>query len=69
MTAFVDADTRLVVQGITGREGTFHTLRNRTYGTQVVAGVTPGKAGATSKASRCSTPWSTPSARRARTRR
>jgi len=45
MTAFVDGDTRLVVQGITGREGTFHTLRNRAYGTQVVAGVTPGKAG------------------------
>jgi len=38
-------DTRLVVQGITGSEGTFHSLRNRTYGTQVVAGVTPGKGG------------------------
>ncbi len=46
MSVFVGADTRLVVQGITGREGTFHTLRNRSYGTQVVAGVTPGKAGA-----------------------
>ncbi len=45
MTVFVGNDTRLVVQGITGREGTFHTLRNRAYGTQVVAGVTPGKAG------------------------
>ena len=45
MTVFVGSDTRLVVQGITGREGTFHTLRNRAYGTQVVAGVTPGKAG------------------------
>jgi len=41
----VTADTRLVVQGITGREGTFHALRNRDYGTQVVAGVTPGKGG------------------------
>jgi succinyl-CoA synthetase alpha subunit len=41
----VSEDTRLVVQGITGREGTFHTLRNRDYGTQVVAGVTPGKGG------------------------
>jgi succinyl-CoA synthetase alpha subunit len=41
----VDDDTRLVVQGITGREGRFHTLRDRAYGTKVVAGVTPGKAG------------------------
>jgi len=41
----VSEDTRLVVQGITGREGTFHTLRNRDYGTAVVAGVTPGKGG------------------------
>ena len=45
MSVLVGADTKLVVQGITGREGTFHTLRNREYGTQVVAGVTPGKAG------------------------
>jgi succinyl-CoA synthetase alpha subunit len=41
----VDQDTRLAVQGATGREGSFHTLRNRSYGTQVVAGVTPGKGG------------------------
>jgi succinyl-CoA synthetase alpha subunit len=41
----VDKETRLVVQGATGREGSFHTLRNRGYGTQVVAGVTPGKGG------------------------
>jgi succinyl-CoA synthetase alpha subunit len=41
----VDNATKLVVQGITGREGTFHTLRNRAYGTSVVAGVTPGKGG------------------------
>ena len=45
MAIIVDTDTRLVVQGITGREGTFHTLRNRDYGTNVVAGVTPGKGG------------------------
>lgn len=45
MAILVDADTRVVVSGITGREGTFHALRNRAYGTQVVAGVTPGKAG------------------------
>jgi succinyl-CoA synthetase alpha subunit len=41
----VDNDTRLVVQGLTGSEGRFHGLRNRSYGTNVVAGVTPGKAG------------------------
>ncbi len=46
MSVLVGAETKLVVQGITGREGTFHTLRNRDYGTHVVAGVTPGKAGA-----------------------
>ena len=45
MSVLVGSGTRLVVQGITGNEGTFHTLRNRAYGTQVVAGVTPGKAG------------------------
>jgi succinyl-CoA synthetase alpha subunit len=41
----VDRETRLVVQGLTGREGSFHGLRNRAYGTQLVAGVTPGKGG------------------------
>ena len=45
MAILVDKDTRLCTSGITGREGTFHTLRNRDYGTQVVAGVTPGKGG------------------------
>lgn len=45
MAIIVDAATRLVVQGITGREGQFHALRNRDYGTNVVAGVTPGKGG------------------------
>src|SRR3954452_14917792 len=45
MAIVVDTDTRLVVQGLTGREGSFHGLRNRAYGTQVVAGVTPGKGG------------------------
>ena len=45
MSVLVGADTRLVVQGITGREGTFHTLRNKAYGTNVVAGMTPGKGG------------------------
>jgi succinyl-CoA synthetase alpha subunit len=45
VTILVDGDTRVVVSGITGREGTFHALRSRAYGTAVVAGVTPGKAG------------------------
>ena len=45
MAILIDGSTRLVVQGITGKEGQFHTLRNRAYGTQVVAGVTPGKGG------------------------
>src|SRR5687768_18235589 len=45
MAIFVDKDTKLVVQGLTGREGSFHGLRNRDYGTDLVAGVTPGKGG------------------------
>src|SRR5206468_8669949 len=45
MSILVDSSTRLCVSGITGREGTFHSLRNRDYGTNVVAGVTPGKGG------------------------
>ncbi len=45
MAIVVDRETRLVVQGITGREGSFHAGRNRSYGTNVVAGVTPGKGG------------------------
>ncbi|HEX7023188.1 MAG TPA: succinate--CoA ligase subunit alpha [Gemmatimonadales bacterium] len=47
MSIFVDAGTRLVVQGITGRDGSFHTRQMLEYGTQVVAGVTPGKGGQT----------------------
>ena len=45
MAVLVDADTRLVVQGLTGREGSFHARRNKDYGTKLVAGVTPGKGG------------------------
>ncbi len=47
MAIWVNRGTRLVVQGITGKEGMFHALACREYGTQVVAGVTPGKGGAT----------------------
>ncbi len=45
MSILVDKSTRVVVQGVTGKEGTFHALACRDYGTQVVAGVTPGKGG------------------------
>jgi len=45
MAIIVDNNTRLVVQGLTGSEGRFHGLRNRAYGTNLVAGVTPGKGG------------------------
>jgi len=47
MAIFIDKETRLVVQGITGRDGSFHTSQMMEYGTQVVAGVTPGKGGQT----------------------
>ncbi len=45
MAILIDQRTKLVVQGLTGQEGRFHAARNRAYGTQVVAGVTPGKGG------------------------
>ena len=45
MAIIVDESTRLAISGLTGREGSFHGLRNRSYGTEVVAGVTPGKGG------------------------
>ena len=47
MAIFIDNDTKLVVQGITGRDGSFHTREMMAYGTNVVAGVTPGKGGQT----------------------
>jgi succinyl-CoA synthetase alpha subunit len=47
MSILVDKSTRVVVQGLTGKEGTFHALRCKEYGTQVVGGVTPGKGGTT----------------------
>ena len=45
MAVLIDERSKVVVQGLTGREGSFHALRNRAYGTQVVGGVTPGKGG------------------------
>src|SRR5947207_15452108 len=47
MAIWVDKNTRVIVQGITGREGTFHAKQCREYGTNVVGGVTPGKGGTT----------------------
>ena len=49
MSILVDENTRLLVQGITGREGSYHALRSKEYGANLVAGVTPGRA------ARCST--------------
>ena len=45
MSIFIDENTKVIVQGLTGSQGRFHGLRNRDYGTKVVAGVTPGKGG------------------------
>ena len=45
MSIIVDESTKLAISGLTGREGSFHGLRNRDYGTDLVAGVTPGKGG------------------------
>ena len=45
MSILIDKDTKVVVQGLTGREGQFHALRNREYGTNIVAGTRPGKGG------------------------
>ncbi len=45
MSILVDEETQVIVQGITGREGSFHTAQMIAYGTQVVGGVTPGKGG------------------------
>lgn len=47
MSILINKETKLIVQGITGREGTFHTQQMLEYGTNVVAGVTPGKGGQT----------------------
>jgi succinyl-CoA synthetase alpha subunit len=56
MAIFIDRDTRLVVQGITGRDGSFHTEQMIEYGTRVVAGVTPGKGGQTFDSAGASVP-------------
>jgi succinyl-CoA synthetase alpha subunit len=68
MSILIDKDTRLCVSGITGREGTFHAMNNKKYGTNVVSGVTPGKGGqdvdgirsSTRSPTRCGRPAPTP---------
>ena len=45
MSILIDENSKVVVQGLTGREGQFHALRNRDYGTNIVAGTRPGKGG------------------------
>jgi len=50
LSVLVDKSTRLIVQGITGKEGTFHTKQMVEYGTNIVGGVTPGKGGTTHEA-------------------
>ena len=47
MSIFIDNETKVVVQGLTGEQGKFHALRNKAYGTKVVAGTRPGKGGET----------------------
>ena len=45
MSILINEDTKVVVQGLTGEQGKFHALRNRDYGTKIVAGTRPGKGG------------------------
>ena len=59
MAILLDKSTRLIVQGLTGKEGTFHAKQAAAYGTQVVGGVTPGKGGRRTKDGRYSTRWPT----------
>jgi succinyl-CoA synthetase alpha subunit len=60
MSILVDENTKVIVQGITGRDGSFHARGMLAYGTKVVGGVTPGKGGQKLDESPCSTAWARP---------
>jgi succinyl-CoA synthetase alpha subunit len=66
MAILVDKSTKVICQGITGSQGTFHTEQAIAYGTQMVGGVTPGKGGQTHVGLPCSTPCARRSSRPAR---
>ena len=61
MSILVDENTRVICQGITGKQGMFHTRQAVAYGTKMVGGVTPGKGGTPTRASPSGTPWRKPS--------